>query len=29
MVGQLENGGVIELAPKYHRIGRGVPRHNH
>ncbi len=29
MVGQLEEGGVIEMAMKYRGVGRGVPRHNH
>jgi dihydroxy-acid dehydratase len=28
-VGPLETGGCLELAPKYQRVGRAVPRHNH
>ncbi len=28
-VGQLAEGGVMELATKYHNVRRHVPRHSH
>jgi dihydroxy-acid dehydratase len=28
-VAQLEDGGVLEFAVKYHNVGEDVPRHNH
>lgn len=28
-VGQLEDGGVLEFAVKYQKVGKDIPRHNH
>jgi dihydroxy-acid dehydratase len=28
-VGQLSNGGCLELATAYHRVGKTIPRHSH
>ncbi len=28
-VGQLAEGGVMELATKYHNVRRHIPRHSH